>query len=362
MYLHALATAVPPLVLTPQDCWKLAQHSSLRDRLSRRSMLVLNSILRSDHGIERRHFALPDIERLYDLDCDELNLAFRRAGPELAAKALSSALAQAGLGADRIDALLICTCTGYLCPGLTSYVAEQLGLRSNAFLQDLVGLGCGAAIPLLRAASHIAATDPDAVVACVAVEICSAAFYVDDDLGVLISACLFSDGAAASIWRGVPGPSGLRAFDFDTLHLPAARDKIRFEQRDGKLRNLLDRTVPELAADAVARLWARRGSRPVGHVVTHTGGRDVLQALVPVVAPYDLTASIETLRDHGNMSSPSVLFAFERALKSAAPEAEGDFWLVSFGAGFSAHSCRIGRDRQPGAPERIAASVAGAAG
>jgi len=41
--------------------------------------------------------------------------------------------------------LLICTCTGYLCPGVTSYVAEQLGLRTDVFLQDLVGLGCGAA-------------------------------------------------------------------------------------------------------------------------------------------------------------------------------------------------------------------------
>ena len=44
-----------------------------------------------------------------------------------------------------LDALIICTCTGYLCPGVTSYVSEQLGLRTDAYLQDLVGLGCGAA-------------------------------------------------------------------------------------------------------------------------------------------------------------------------------------------------------------------------
>jgi alkylresorcinol/alkylpyrone synthase len=241
-----------------------------------------------------------------------------------------------------VDALLICTCTGYLCPGLTSYVAEQLGLRDNTFLQDLVGLGCGAAIPTLRAAHAIIAAQPTAVVACVAVEICSAAFYLDDDPGVLISACLFSDGAAATIWRGTPGPNALRAFDFNTIHIPADRDKLRFEQRDGKLRNLLDRSVPELAARAVDRLWQERGPRPVAHVVAHPGGRDVLEALVPVVAPYALTASEETLRANGNMSSPSVLFALERTLQNTKPDASGDFWLVSFGAGFSAHSCRIG--------------------
>jgi predicted naringenin-chalcone synthase len=341
MYLHALATAVPPTTFTQMECWGIAERSTVRSRLSRRSSLILHSILRSDHGIATRHFAVSDIDHVFDLTPDELNAAFRAHAPKLAGRALTAALAQAGVRVEDVDALLICTCTGYLCPGLTSYVAEQLGFRENTFLQDLVGLGCGAAIPTLRAAAHIIGNQPSAVVACVAVEICSAAFYLDDDPGVLISACLFSDGAAASIWRGTPGPKVLRAFDFNTIHLPSDRDKLRFEQRDGKLRNLLDRSVPALAAGAVDRLWQQRGSRPVSRVIAHPGGRDVLEAIAPVVAPYALTASTETLRENGNMSSPSVLFALERTLQSAQPNGSGDFWLVSFGAGFSAHSCRI---------------------
>jgi alkylresorcinol/alkylpyrone synthase len=43
------------------------------------------------------------------------------------------------------------------------------------------------------------------------------------------------------------------------------------------------------------------------------------------------------------MSSPSVLFALEETLREEKPSADsGDFWLVSFGAGFSAHACRLG--------------------
>lgn len=344
MYLHALSTAVPPTTFTQMQCWDIAQRSAVRDRLSRRSSLILHSILRGDHGIRTRHFAVSDIDRVFDLSPDELNAAFRHHGPKLAAQVLSDAVAKAGLRVQEVDALLICTCTGYLCPGLTSYVAEQLGLRENTFLQDLVGLGCGAAIPTLRAAASLIAAQPSAVVACIAVEICSAAFYLDDDPGVLISACLFSDGAAATIWRGTPGPLALRAFDFNTLHLPAERDKLRFEQRNGKLRNLLDRSVPELAAGAVGRLWSQRGPRPVAQVVAHPGGRDVLEAIAPVVAPHALAASTETLRTNGNMSSPSVLFALQKTLETSRPDPSGDFWLVSFGAGFSAHSCRIGSD------------------
>jgi predicted naringenin-chalcone synthase len=344
MYLHALATAVPPATFTQPQCWEIVRQSALHDRLKKRSLLILQTILKGDNGIDTRHFAVPEITGVFDFTPDQLNAAFRTEGPKLAARALTAALAQAGCPPAGVDALLICTCTGYLCPGLTSYVAELLGLRPNVFLQDLVGLGCGAAIPTLRAASHVLRAHPEATVACVALEICSAAFYVDDDPGVLISACLFSDGAAATVWKATPGPTGLRCFDFNTLHLPAERDKLRFEQRGGKLRNLLHRSVPELAATAVGRLWSERGARPVAQVVTHPGGRDVLIALAPVLAPYSLDASARVLRTHGNMSSPAVLFALEESLKTSRPGPAGDFWLVSFGAGFSAHSCRIGPD------------------
>ena len=343
MFLHALATSVPAAIYPQAACWDIVQRSPVRQRLTKRSRLILHNILTGDHGIARRHFSLPNIENVFELSADQLHEAFRSEAPKLAATALATALDRAQLLPAQLDALLVCTCTGYLCPGLTSYVAEQLGLRPNAFLQDLVGLGCGAAIPTLRAASHVLAAQPNATVACVAVEICSAAFFLDDDPGVIISACLFSDGAAAAIWRTTPGPSALRVFDFDTLHVPANRDKLRFEQRDGKLRNLLDRSVPALAADAVSHLWSHRGPRPVARVVAHPGGRDVLTTLAPVLAPHSLAASTRVLRDYGNMSSPSVLFVLEETLKESTPTATtGDFWLVSFGAGFSAHSCRFG--------------------
>ncbi|MDX2110778.1 MAG: 3-oxoacyl-[acyl-carrier-protein] synthase III C-terminal domain-containing protein [Verrucomicrobiota bacterium] len=346
MYLHALATAVPDATYSQMECWEIAQHSSARERLSRRSVLILQSILKGESGIATRHFAIPAIKNVFDLNADQLNTAFREEAPMLAGRALTVALEKAGMNADKIDALLVCTCTGYLCPGVSSYVAEQLGLRTDAYLQDLVGLGCGAAIPTLRSAQAVLAAHPDAVVACIAVEICSAAFYLDDDPGVIISACLFADGAAATLWRSTPGPTGLGCRAFDTLHLPAERDKLRFEQKDGKLRNLLDPGVPALAANAVSQLFARTkhddGALPISQIISHPGGRDVLNALEEALPHHPLTASRTILRSYGNMSSPSVLFALEEALRSSSPDNAGDWWLVSFGAGFSAHSCRFG--------------------
>lgn len=345
MFLHALTTANPAASFSQKDSLALAQASpGLPDRLDRRSRLMLSTILRGDSGIEQRQFAARDINKLFTLDADELNEEFRQTAPALAVQALRPALREAGVEPAKLDALVVCTCTGYLCPGLSSYIAEQLGLRTDTWLQDLVGLGCGAAIPALRATEAILASHPHATVACVAVEICSAAFYLDNDPGVIISACLFGDGAAATVWKATPGPTALRCHSFDTYHAPAERDRIRFEQRDGKLRNLLHPSVPALAAGAVKHLHDRSmsgGQRPLARLLSHAGGKDVLAALAETFPEHDFAASREILRRHGNMSSPSVLFALAEALREDRPGASADWWLTSFGAGFSAHACRL---------------------
>src|SRR5690606_33151600 len=181
-------------------CLEIFRASPAPAALSARSVKVVEAVLGGSSGIDTRHFALPPGE-LFAADAGTLNRAFEREAPALAADALAKACGQAGTPASEIDALFVCTCTGYLCPGVSSHLAERAGLRGDAYLHDLSGLGCGAALPMLHAACGFLAAHPAAVVGTGAVEVCSAAFYLDDDIGVLISACLFGDGASASLWR-----------------------------------------------------------------------------------------------------------------------------------------------------------------
>ena len=340
MYLHALQTALPPQRYTQAECWEILQRSPTLGRLKERSRGLLQKVLLGDNGIATRHFAVEAIEDVFTFSVDRLEKEFVRLAPALAGEALDGALAAAGWSPGELDALLICTCTGYLCPGLTSFVAEQRGLRANAFLQDLVGLGCGAAIPTLRAAEALCARNPRARVATIAVEICSAAFYLDDDPGVLISACLFADGAAAALWSGEP--QEWRAGDFQTLHRPADRELLRFVRQDGYLKNQLHRAVPERAGEAVATLWEESGASGA-KVLAHPGGRDVLQAIRERFPEWALEESAKVLRNCGNMSSPSVLFALQEHLQGAESREEKRLWLTSFGAGFSAHAMILER-------------------
>jgi alkylresorcinol/alkylpyrone synthase len=341
MFLRSIHGAVPSSWLKQEDCLDLFLKSGTGRTLEGRSKNLLEKVLRGNSGIEKRHFAHEDLERLFGLDAGELNLAFEDLAPGLAGNALAGALERAGLGAGEVAALLVCSCTGYLCPGLSSHIAERLGLREDAYLLDVVGLGCGAAIPLLRSAAGFLALHPGAKVACVAVEVCSAAFYLDDDPGVLISACLFGDGACATVWSDEASGALGRCGGFDTLHWPQHREKVRFVNAGGKLKNKLCRTVPEVCGEAVGVLQGRSGNGHRPTVLVHPGGKLVLDAIAGGCPQGgDLAQSRSVLRDYGNMSSPSVLFALERWLRDGR---ESHAWLSSFGAGFSCHACGFER-------------------
>ncbi len=206
-------------------------------------------------------------------------------------------------------------------------------------MQDMTGFGCGAAVPLIRAAHGVIQSNPDLVAVTVSVEVCSAAFYVENDVGVLVSTCLFGDGAAAAVWSGHGG--NWQVDHFQSLHIPEEREKIRFTNAKGMLRNQLHRTVPELAGETVNKLYQKR-TRDPDEWITHGGGRDVIEQLEEVLPVKNLTYAREVMRKYGNLSSPSVLVALEQFLDENHDNAE-NLWVCAFGAGFSAHSCELER-------------------
>ncbi|MGZ5034479.1 MAG: 3-oxoacyl-[acyl-carrier-protein] synthase III C-terminal domain-containing protein, partial [Usitatibacter sp.] len=183
----------------------------------------------------------------------------------------------------------------------------------------------------------------------VCVEVCSAAFYLDNDLGVLVSACLFGDGAGAAVLSPRPR-EGKRRVEWKgaaSLTDPAHRDLLRFEQVGGMLRNILTLPVPKLAAEhagKVLREVLRReglAQEAIGTWVMHAGGRRVLDELRSGIglSAADVRWSSAILREYGNLSSPFVLFVLDAALRGRAPG--GLWWMSSFGAGFSCHGALL---------------------
>ncbi len=341
MVLDSISSAFPDHRLTQPEVWEMIRTSPAMQKVTRRGVRILETVLLGNSGIETRHFAI-EPPRVFGLDAQGLNEAFEAEAPKLASSALEKAMAAARISPAEIDALFLCTCTGYLCPGVTSHVAEIMGLRPDVVLHDATGLGCGAAIPTMHAAHCYLTAHPEAIVATVAVEISSAAFFLCDDPGVAVSACLFGDGASAAIWRSSGPPTAWRANNFHSLHIPSEREKIRFVNDGGRLRNKLDKSVPGVAAEAVRSLHEKT---PKGQdqILAHSGGRDVIEALELNLPGYHLEETRHVMKNYGNMSSPSVMVALEKRLKDGPPT-DNNLWLTAFGAGFAAYSCDLRRE------------------
>ncbi len=349
MFIAGLGTAAPPQRFTQRECWDALQHSPQFQKLKPRSHAILKKILCGENGITSRHLALEPIAEVFETTPDALQARFAKNAPALATQAAKRALKDAGCKPNEIDAILISTCTGYLCPGLTSYVSEKLHLRPNVFTLDLVGQGCGAALPNLRTAEAILAAGRAGKVLSVCVEVCSAAFFLDDDPGVLISACLFGDGAGATVLTNKPSKKNRRVeWKFGSSNLlPAKRETLRFKHKNGMLRNILLPQVPQIAGDEAAKLLsasladAKIERKEISGWILHTGGRDVILSLRDKLklSEADVRHSASVLRDFGNISSPTVFFVLERAMHDTVPD--GLWWMSSFGAGFSCHGALL---------------------
>jgi alkylresorcinol/alkylpyrone synthase len=159
--------------------------------LTLRSRAILKKILTGQNGIVTRHLALDKLEDVFDIRPDVLQARFVNNAPLLATQAAERALENADTEASQIDGVIISTCTGYLCPGLTSYVASVWACGRMFWRSDLVGQGCGAALPNLRTGEALLESGRCERVLSICVEVCSAAFFLDNDPGVLVSACIF---------------------------------------------------------------------------------------------------------------------------------------------------------------------------
>lgn len=349
MHLQSVGTASPPKRYTKAQCLAAFEKSDWYARLSGRSHLIAKTVLQRNNGIEARRLAVDSLDDVFAIDPNTLSHRFLAHAPALAAQAGSVALARAELKPTQIDAVVVSTCTGYICPGLSGHVIERLGLRPDVQAFDLVGQGCAAALPNMMLGNALLASGSCEHVLSICVEVSSAAMYLDDDPGVLISACLFGDGAGAAVLSRLPAPTGRQIKWTDSVSLiePAQRGALMFEQRDGMLRNILTRAVPDLAADYAQRVLGtvleRACLQPsdVSTWVMHAGGREVLQALERrlKLQPTDLRYSASMLREYGNLSSAFVYFVLEAALADEAPP--GWWWLSSFGAGFSCHGALL---------------------
>ncbi|MDX3312439.1 3,5-dihydroxyphenylacetyl-CoA synthase DpgA [Streptomyces sp. NPDC054884] len=340
--IQGVGTAVPETSYTQQE---LLEEFRIHDPRVR--ALFLNS------AIERRNLTLPphgpDGTRRPESQ-GELLAKHTRTGIALGREAVTAALASADCAPQDVAHLCCVTSTGFLTPGFSALLIKELGLSRHCSRLDVVGMGCNAGLNALASVSGWASTHPGELALMVCIEACSAAYVFDGTLRTSVVNSLFGDGAAALAVRapaadgGHRSPAGGPALTrFSSVIIPEAVDAMRFDWDDeqGRFSFFLDPEVPYVvgahAGAALDRLLAGTGLHPsdVAHWIVHSGGKKVVDAVRANLglSRADVRHTTGVLRDHGNLSSGSFLFSYER-LAAEQLAGRGDFGvLMTMGPG-----------------------------
>ena len=337
--LLAVATAVPPNVITQRDAATVA-HETFSARVDDFERLV--RVFESS-GILRRHLVRPLDWYLKPLGWSERNAAYLEGACALFVEAASKALADAGKSAAEVDTVVTVSSTGLATPGIDARVAEQMGFRADIERVPVFGLGCAGGVTGLGLGARLAQSRPGSCVLVVAVELCSVAFRMDKVTKEnIVATALFADGAAACVLQS--DTVGLATVEMSGQHTwPGTLDIMGWNVDDTGLGVIFDRAIPPFAeaniAPAVAGILARANlvASDVDRFACHPGGAKVITALERALSLDQgaLDHERSVLASYGNMSAPTALFVLKRIVDVGLPPRT---LLTALGPGFTA-SC-----------------------
>lgn len=342
--LLSLAIAVPPHRISQSQAKEIG-----RDLFSGRKALYdrLSGVF-DNAGIEGRNLVAPLDWYAGDHGWQSRNDLYLSASERLFEDAALGALAKAGLDPKDIDGVVFVSTSGIATPSLEARVGPRLGFRGDIRRVPVFGLGCAGGVSGLATAARLAAAEPGTRWLFVCVETCSISIRLDtDDPAALVATALFGDGAAAAIVSTEGTGSALIAAAGER-QWPDTLGIMGWRVEDPGLAVVFDRAIPPFVtaelAGAIDGILDDIGlSRTdIDRLCSHPGGAKVITAIEEALDLPEGTLDLErdVLRDHGNMSAPTVLFVAERLIERGLPPRS---LMTAFGPGFTCAALTLER-------------------
>jgi alkylresorcinol/alkylpyrone synthase len=342
MKIAGVARALPPYRFTQQEIFE-ALAGQWQGKLENPALLAR---FHQRVGVETRHMVMPLADYQNLTRWGDANRLWLEHAEQLGEQAIDLALQRAGMGRDRISALLTVSVTGIASPSLDAHLANRMHLPLNIRRTPIFGLGCVAgAAGIAQAADYVRAY-PERVAMLLSVELCSLTWQRNDlSIANLISSGLFADGAAAVVVAGddvvADGPE---IVDTASSFYPDTEEAMGWDISEEGFRIVLSPEVPaiiraKLPGDVDALLSRNKlGRDDIGNWVLHTGGPKVLDAMAESLGldRDACAASWDSLREVGNLSSASVLLVLEEVMQNRRPAPGTWGVLAALGPGFCA--------------------------
>jgi predicted naringenin-chalcone synthase len=273
---------------------------------------------------------------------------YRAEAVPLALRASRIALGQSGLAAGEVTHLVTVSCTGFAAPGVDFELIRGLGLRPTTERTHVGFMGCHGALNGLRVARALTGADPSARVLLCAVELCGLHYHYGWDPQKIVANAIFADGAAAV--AGGPAdsaPAGAwRVAANGSCLLPDSLNAMSWTVGDHGFEMTLSKAVPGLIREHL-RPWlegwlASAGLRlaDVASWAIHPGGPKIIDAAQHALGlgDADTADAREVFAEHGNMSSPTVLFILDRLRRGGAGR---PCVALGFGPGLNAEAALL---------------------
>ncbi len=331
------AVAVPEHVITQAETLELARKLHADHPQGK---LVVRLI--ENTGVNKRHLIRPIEETLVHTGFGHRNQVFEAEAKKRVPAVVDDALANAGLAAQDIGAIVLVSCTGFMMPSLTAWMINELGFRPDTVQLPIAQLGCAAGTAAMNRASDFCKARPDSHALIVACEFCSLCYQpTDTDVGSLLSNGLFGDAVAAAVVRGDGRGTGVRLRAQTSYVMPGTANWISYEVKETGFHFRLNKGVPGTMKEVMPQLtkfvWDH--GEDLGmldfHVI-HTGGPRVLDALrSPGGVPQEkLSDSWDTLASYGNIASAAVFDVLRRVAER--PVEDGATGIIAgFGPGIT---------------------------
>jgi len=275
---------------------------------------------------------------------------YLKEAPALALPAVRRALDEAGMLPDEVSHLVMVSCTGFAAPGVDIALIEQLGLKKTISRSTIGFMGCHGAINGLRVVDGLCQRHPEDGVLLCAVELCSLHYAYRWHAQRVVANALFADGAGAVVCSGKKGGMGWRLVDTGSCLMLSGKGAMSWHIGDHGFEMTLDREVPNLIKEHLpewlASWLAPHGLRleDIGGWAVHPGGPAILQSVQDALDLSDdqMRPSHEVLNQHGNMSSPTVLFILDQLRQRQTNGSNSGPWVtLAFGPGLAAEVALI---------------------
>ncbi len=298
--------------------------------------------------IETRHFVHPREWFDNPKSFVERSESFLRNSIPLSISAIEDCLSKADASLDDIDHIMFVSSTGITTPSVDAHLINELKLDPHLKRTPIWGLGCvGGAVGLTRAMEYTQAF-PKSAVLLIALEICSLAFHRDDySKSNIVSLALFSDGAAAAIVSGkehrLQSSSNINLIKSLSTTYYDSLGVMGWEVVDDGFKAIFSKDIPSIVRKEVkSNIEELLGGSGLSisdlkHYAVHPGGAKVLMEYEESLglAQGSFEESRKVLREHGNMSSPTVLYVLGEIMDTKNLSS-GEYGIISaLGPGFS---------------------------